>query len=173
MEAEQIVDVLEDRDDLRADDVRAVATLIRGSVSPCDRLIDAMHPWTSYVVVPLFALANAGIELTGERLHRPVDRASSASPSGSSSASCSGSRRSAGSPCSSGSAASRTAPAGATSSAVGAVAGIGFTVSLFITGLAFESPTLQDDAKIGTLAASLVAALLGAAALVVASRRAR
>ena len=45
---------------------------------------------------------------------------------------------------------------------VASVAGIGFTVSLFITGLAFESPALQDDAKIGTLAASVVAAITGA-----------
>ena len=46
---------------------------------------------------------------------------------------------------------------------VAAVAGIGFTVSLFITGLAFDSPGLQDDAKIGTLVASIVAAIAGAA----------
>ena len=42
---------------------------------------------------------------------------------------------------------------------VGAVAGIGFTVSLFITGLAFDRGDLQDDAKLGTLEASIVAAL--------------
>ena len=41
---------------------------------------------------------------------------------------------------------------------VAAVAGIGFTVSLFITGLAFDTASLQDDAKIGTLTASIVAA---------------
>ena len=42
---------------------------------------------------------------------------------------------------------------------VGAVAGIGFTVSLFITGLAFDNEAIQDDAKIGTLIASVVAAI--------------
>ncbi len=56
---------------------------------------------------------------------------------------------------------------------VASVAGIGFTVSLFITDLAFDSPALQDDAKIGTLAASVVAAISGATVLVVAARRAR
>src|SRR5215207_5203898 len=48
LEAEEIVDLLEGRPDLRADDVRATATLIRASVSACDRLIDALHPWTSF-----------------------------------------------------------------------------------------------------------------------------
>ena len=39
----------------------ATANVIGGSVSPCDRLIDVLHPWTSYLIVPIFALANAGI----------------------------------------------------------------------------------------------------------------
>jgi Na+/H+ antiporter NhaA len=47
----------------------------------------------------------------------------------------------------------------------GAVGGIGFTVSLFITGLAFDDEVLQAQAKIGILAASLLAALLGAMVL--------
>ena len=56
--------MLANRSELKADDVRATANLIRDSVSPCDRLIDAFHPWTSYVVLPIFALANAGIPLS-------------------------------------------------------------------------------------------------------------
>ena len=68
LEAEEIVDVLGGDDDLRADDVRATATLIRGSVSACDRLIETLHPWTSFLIVPMFALANAGIVLTGDAL---------------------------------------------------------------------------------------------------------
>ena len=54
---------------------------------------------------------------------------------------------------------------------VAAVAGIGFTVSLFITDLAFDAPDLRDDAKIGTLAASIVAALGGALLLAIAARK--
>jgi Na+/H+ antiporter NhaA len=53
------------------------------------------------------------------------------------------------------------------------LAGIGFTVSLFITGLAFDSQELQDDAKIGTLIASVVAAGGGAVILGLAGRAAR
>jgi Na+:H+ antiporter, NhaA family len=45
---------------------------------------------------------------------------------------------------------------------VAALAGIGFTVSLFITSLAFQRPELQDAAKVGILAASLLAGLIGA-----------
>ena len=41
-------------------------------------------------------------------------------------------------------------------------AGVGFTIALFITDLAFSDPVLRDDAKIGILGGSLVAALLGA-----------
>ncbi len=48
---------------------------------------------------------------------------------------------------------------------VAVLAGIGFTVSIFITGLAFSDPALTDQAKIGVLAASTVAAILGAAIL--------
>ena len=55
---------------------------------------------------------------------------------------------------------------------VAAVAGVGFTVSLFIAGLAFTG-SLLDDAKAGVLAASLLASMLGATLLARASRRDR
>jgi Na+:H+ antiporter, NhaA family len=48
---------------------------------------------------------------------------------------------------------------------VAAVGGIGFTVSLFIAGLAFDDPVLQDQAKVGILAGSIVSGALGAALL--------
>jgi len=53
---------------------------------------------------------------------------------------------------------------------VGAVAGIGFTVSLFITGLAFDDIALPENVKIGILAASIISALAGAAILAAVAR---
>ena len=49
--------------------------------------------------------------------------------------------------------------------------GIGFTVSIFVAGLAFDDEVLVDQAKIGILIASLVAAVLGAAILFVSTRK--
>jgi len=170
LEAEEIVDVLQDGDDIRAEEVRATATLIRDSVSACDRLIDVLHPWTSYLIVPIFALANAGIVLSVDALMSP-----SAVLGGVAVALVAGKF------------------IGVTLFSwvavrfgfgrlpdqvrwahimgVGAVAGIGFTVSLFITGLAFSDVAIQADAKIGILAASIIAAIAGTTFLAVAARK--
>jgi NhaA family Na+:H+ antiporter len=160
LEADEVVDVLENRPELHASDVRMTAYAIRGSVSACDRLIDALHPWTSYVIVPLFAVANAGVEISGDELRDPsavfvgvllglvvgklvgitafswltVRLGLGRLPAGTHWGHITG---------------------------VATVAGIGFTVSLFITGLAFDDVGLQDDAKLGTLSASIVAAVVG------------
>ena len=169
LEADELVSVLERDDDIRADEVRATATLIRGSVSACDRLIDALHPWSSYLIVPIFALANAGIVLSGEAITSP-----SAVLTGVVVALVAGKfigitlfswiavRLGFG-----------RLPEGVRWGhvmGVGAVAGIGFTVSLFITGLAFDNVAIQDNAKIGILAASIIAALAGAALLAATAR---
>jgi NhaA family Na+:H+ antiporter len=166
--AEQIVDTLENRADLDAGEVRATAAAIKASVSDCDRAIDALHPWTSYVIVPLFALANAGIVLSSDAL---------ASPSavfggvflglvvgklvGVTTFSWLAVKLGLG-----------RLPDGVTWShiiGVAAVAGVGFTVALFIAGLAFTDEML-DQAKLGVLCASLAAAVLGATLLTRASR---
>jgi NhaA family Na+:H+ antiporter len=125
-----------------------------------------LHPWSSYVVIPVFALANAGVALDREAI---ADAAGSrltwgvilglvvGKMVGIAGASVIGARTGLG-----------RFPDGVGVRhlvGAGAVGGIGFTVSLFITGLAFESDTLQAQAKMGILAGSLVAALLGAAVL--------
>jgi Na+:H+ antiporter, NhaA family len=170
LEADEIVDLLENRNDLRADEVRATARLVSGSVSACDRLIDALHPWTSFVIVPVFALANAGIQLSADAFADPSDVLVGVAVAlvvgklvGITAFSWLAVRLGLG-----------RLPDGAGwrhIAGVGAVAGIGFTVSLFITGLAFDTDTLQDDAKIGILIASIGAALLGATTFLLADRR--
>ena len=123
--------------------------------------------------MPLFALANAGVPDHGGRAvgggvvadHLRRRR------SGSSSASRSASPRSRGSPTRLG---IGELPPGATWSGivgVGALAGIGFTVSLFVTGLAFDDVVRQDEAKIGILVASTIAAVLGSLILSGVGRR--
>lgn len=168
LEADELVEVLRSGNDVRADEVRATATLIRGSVSACDRLIDALHPWTSYLIVPIFALANAGIVLSSEALTSPSVVLGGVAVAlvlgkfvGITVFSWVAVRLGLG-----------RLPDGVGWGhimGVGAVAGIGFTVSLFITGLAFADATLQDDAKIGILVASITAALVGAAVLAAAA----
>ena len=146
------------------------ASLIRGSVSACDRLIDALHPWTSFVIVPIFALANAGISLSADAISEPSRVLTGVAVAlvvgklvGIATFSWLAVRLGLG-----------RLPDGAHWGhivGVAAVAGIGFTVSLFITGLAFDTKDLQDDAKIGTLIASVVAAGIGAVILGLSSRK--
>jgi NhaA family Na+:H+ antiporter len=149
-----------------------LASLTREAVSPLARLEHLLHPWSSYVIIPVFALANAGVSITrstlGEALTSSVTLGVVVGlvvgktvgvtmftwlatrtgiirlPEGV------GWRQLVG---------------------VAALAGIGFTVSLFVTGLAFSTPAVQDAAKVGILAASLLAGLLGAVVLARSRRR--
>jgi Na+/H+ antiporter NhaA len=145
---------------------------ISAAVSPNERLQAALHPWTSYVIVPLFALANAGVELSGDALS---DAATSSLTIaivaglvvgklvGITGASLLGVRLGLG----------RLPRGVGTGQLVGgaALAGIGFTVALFITDLAFEEGPVQDEAKVGVLVASALAAGLGALLFRFAGRR--
>jgi Na+:H+ antiporter, NhaA family len=170
LEADAIVDLLENRDDLRADEVRTTTRLVSGSVSACDRLIDALHPWTSFVIVPVFALANAGIQLSADAFADPSDVLMGVAVAlvvGKLVGITGFSWLAVG-------LGLARLPAGARwrhIAGVGAVSGIGFTVSLFITGLAFDTDTVQDDAKIGILIASISAAIIGATIFLLADRR--
>jgi Na+:H+ antiporter, NhaA family len=140
-----------------------LAGLTREAVSPLARLEHLLHPWTSYLVIPVFALANAGVSLSSSTLTEALS---------------SGVTLGVVAGLVVGKTVGVTAFAWAATRTgitrlpdgvrwrhlvgVAALAGIGFTVSLFITGLAFERPELQDAAKVGVLAASLLAGLLGA-----------
>ena len=151
----------------------AMTRLAKTSVSPAERLEHLLHPWTSFLIVPLFALANAGVELR-RRLRRPrgsQDRdrrrprpRRREDPRHHRRRMAVGAHR------------PRPPPRKCTwpmVAGIALIAGIGFTVALFITELAFDPGALQDAAKIGVLAASTLAAVLGAAVLRQACRSAK
>jgi len=142
--------------------LREVLVDAKETVPVTDRLIHILHPWTAFVVLPLFALANGGVAISGSGL---ADAAASPVTLGIVFGLVAGktigivfATRIAVS------AGLGSLPDGVTWTAVTGVAllaGIGFTVSLFITGLAFDDPVTQDNAKIGVLMASVLAAGLG------------
>jgi len=147
--------------DRRISESLAASRFARESIPVTAYLGDLLHPFSSFVVVPLFALANAGVALGGDAgalLTSPVALGIIlglvvGKPVGIFLAT---------------ELAVRTKladlPEGVTRAhvlAVGAVAGIGFTVALFVTALAFEGAEVVDAAKVGVLVASVLAALLG------------
>jgi NhaA family Na+:H+ antiporter len=139
-----------------------LASLSRETVSSLARLEALLHPWTSFVVVPLFALANAGVSLSGGTLREAVTSPISlgvilglvvGKTVGITGASWIAARTGVG-----------ALPAGVSwSQLAGAaiVAGIGFTVSLLVAGLAFGEGPRLDVAKAGILAASTLAGAVG------------
>lgn len=143
-----------------------VEELSRGTESTLDRRLRQIHPWSSYVVLPLFALANSGVELTAESLTRASSSGITwgillglvvGKPLGIIGFAWLAVKARLASP-----------PEGARWAdiiGVGMVAGIGFTVSLFVAGLAFDDLSQVEDAKIGILAASAVAGVAGFAFL--------
>ncbi|MEM9466215.1 MAG: Na+/H+ antiporter NhaA [Actinomycetota bacterium] len=146
--------------------VRRANFELREQVSVAERLQHTLHPFSSFLIIPIFALVNAGIEISSDSLSNAVRSEVTlgvvfglivgkfigvslftwlAVRSG-----------------------FFALPRGATFTHVlglALIAGIGFTVSLFITGLAFDSPDVIDDAKLGILAASTIAALVGSLVL--------
>jgi Na+/H+ antiporter NhaA len=139
---------------------RSARVGLEAAVSPNERLQALYHPWTSYVIVPLFALANAGIAVDGSLLSRaftsritlgivlgyvvgkPVGVAVTASLA---------TRISRG---------RLRLPIGwAALLGGGTIAGVGFTVALLIASLAFRGTQLEE-AKVGVLTAALTASVL-------------
>ena len=131
-----------------------------------ERLEEQLHPWVNFAILPLFAVANAGVELGGDYLSDSRGRTIALAIAG-------------------GLVAGKfLGIAGATLGALklrlgqlppgvdrrgvlgaAALGGIGFTVSLFITPLAYSDPTLVGAAKLGILGGSVLAAAVGVAIL--------
>lgn len=140
----------------------ALQIAARSIQSPLRRIEHGLHPWTTFVILPLFALANAGVAMDGAALGDALLN-----------------------PISLGvifglvigkqlgitlftylAVKLRIAdlPDGVTWKQIYAVSwlgGIGFTMSIFVSGLAFGEGPMLDDAKIGILAASLAAGVIG------------
>lgn len=146
-----------------ADNVRMANLAANSTISANERLQSWLHPWSAFAIIPAFGLANAGVELSAETLEAAATSSVTI-----------------------GVAVSLLVGNGvgitlfamaALRSGVGVLpggvryghlfgaallAGIGFTISLFITDLAFEDQLLRDEAKIGILVGSLVSAVVGA-----------
>ncbi|GJM37490.1 MAG: Na(+)/H(+) antiporter NhaA [Acidimicrobiales bacterium] len=162
----EIVEDVLSGDRVEPAEMRDASWKLRESVSVAGRLTALLSPWTVFIVVPLFAIANAGIPLSGSVLS---DAASSPATIGVVAGLVLGKplgiglaawiARSTG---------LASLPAGVTMRHIvgtGFVAGIGFTVALFISGLAFDDARVADEAVIGVLVASILSAVIGAALL--------
>ncbi|MGE5786272.1 MAG: Na+/H+ antiporter NhaA [Myxococcales bacterium] len=143
--------------------LRDISVARREALSPAEGLIDLLHPWVAYLIMPIFALANAGVALKGVSFDPTTTKLVVAvgiglvigKPLGIVLA-CQvtlGLRLSA-------------LPRGITLRhliVLGAIAGVGFTMALFVAQLAFDDARLLNAAKLGVLLASGVAGILGLA----------
>jgi NhaA family Na+:H+ antiporter len=158
----------DEEEEIRPHDLELLRFTARESVSPVERLENALHPWVAFVIMPLFALANAGVAVNANAAGDPVALAVVAGlvlgkPIGivgfSYLAVQTGLAR---------------RPTGVNwkhLTAAGCLGGIGFTMSLFIAGLAFPPPNPHvDAAKVGILLGSLMSASLGTGLLLWAMR---
>ena len=145
---------------------RETSHLARGSVSVVEWLQHVLHPWTSFAIVPVFALANSGIKISTDGL---ADAARSpitwgvffglavGKPLGVVFATHATIR---------GGLADRPGAAAPRQMlGIGAAAGIGFTVALFITELAFTDAVDRSNAKLAVLVASVLAAAMSSIVL--------
>ncbi|MBJ7354116.1 MAG: Na+/H+ antiporter NhaA [Thermoleophilaceae bacterium] len=160
------------REQPTAELARSARLYVQNAVSENERLQFGLHPWTSFLIVPIFALANAGVTLTGGLLEESLK-----------------------SPVTIGIVCAlvfgKLLGIGLTTLVAAhprlgrlplpveippvfgaaALCGIGFTLSLFIAGIAFEGQTL-DEAKVGILAAAVISTALGAVIIAITNRMA-
>jgi Na+/H+ antiporter NhaA len=148
------------REQPTAELARAAGAELRSATSVNERLQQSFHPWTSYVIVPLFALANAGIAIDTAFLRQAVTSPITlgiffgyvvGKPVGILGSSWLLARLSRG---------RIQPPVGwAAVAGGGTIAGIGFTVALLVATIAFDGAALEE-AKLGILSAAVGAALL-------------
>jgi Na+:H+ antiporter, NhaA family len=148
--------------------------LARESVSPLARMEEQLHPWSAYVILPLFALGNAGVPVSiaalGDALTSQVGLGIVlglvvGAPLGGIALAWALTKST-----------PTRVPEGLDWSAIAAVAplkGIGFTVAIFISVLAFDSEAMIEQAKLAILVGSALSAAIGLAALSIRGRRMR
>ena len=142
--------------------VAQIEDLSRGTEEPLERLEATIHPWVSFVVLPLFALANAAIIFDADTLSAALESQVTlgialglliGNPIGILGLTWLAIKF--------GLAELPTGVGWRHILGVGFLAGIGFTVAIFISGIAFNDPSLVDQAKLGVFAASLLAGAVG------------
>jgi Na+/H+ antiporter NhaA len=149
---------------------RSAQVGLRSAISLNERLQYVLHPWTSYVIVPLFALANAGTHLTGRLLEDAISSPITlgilfgyvvGKPVGILAASWLGSRPRLGG--------QRPIISWPVLTGGATAAGIGFTISLLVSNLAFTGERL-DQAKLGALGSVIFATLVASGVFAVVKR---
>lgn len=138
-------------------DVQTLRLAVAGVVSPVDRLIHSLHPWVSFVIMPVFAFCNAGVMISADALSSSVVVAVAAGllvgkPLGIVGATLLVAKLKL-----------AEIPSTLNLRAIiggGFLAGIGFTMALFIATLALDSAQLEK-AKVGVLLGSFVSAVIG------------
>jgi NhaA family Na+:H+ antiporter len=153
-------------DEPTATEVRQMMVIARESISPAEHLETRLHPFTSFVVLPCFALANAGVVIHRDMLGTTGARAVAAGIAaalvvgkivGIMLGSWAAVRL--------GLAALPEMVKWSHMAGIAALGGIGFTVSLFIAPLAFDDPQLVDAAKLAILVASITSAVVATVVL--------
>ena len=138
-------------------DLQRAGTAVTETLSPVERLEIMLHPWVGFVIMPIFALANAGVAISGAHVGQPVSVAIFAGlvfgkPVGVLAFSWLVVRL--------GLATRAPGLSWPLLAAGGLLTGIGFTMSLFIAGLAY-APAMLDAAKVGILTGSVASAAAG------------
>ena len=163
---EDLAAIREDDREMNDAALMHVAHQATQGVSPLVRVEEALHPYSAYLILPLFALANAGVPVSvagiADALSSPVGLGIFlglvvGAPVGGMLLAFASVRVGPG-----------RMPENLDWPAIGGVAplkGIGFTIAIFITTLAFEDQALQDIATLAVLAASLLSALIGLAVI--------
>jgi NhaA family Na+:H+ antiporter len=160
------VDAAELADVSTIEAVRRTRNLARASTSTVEWLEYRLHPWSTYAILPGFALANAGVRLSGSTLaDAATSRVTAGVVLGLVVGKMVGILVGAWAAVRAGVAVLPDEVSFRSLGGVAVLAGIGFTVSLFVTELAFTDHDLADQARVGVFAGSLLAGIAGTALL--------